>query len=127
MKVLQCNKCGSMIPVNPVETQRILYRIHGLEDKLTGCRTRERLALIQKISTLRTVYRQTVHTLNELERITAETPVLYADLRKYVLDNGLMSEAELQVLTAQSKRAVHEKQIRCEDELKRLSAEFRKI
>lgn len=127
MKVLQCNKCGNMIPVNPVETQRILYRIHGLEDKLTGCRTRERLALIQKISTLRTVYRQTVHTLNELERITAETPVLYADLRKYVLDNGLMSEAELQVLTAQSKRAVHEKQIRCEDELKRLSAEFRKI
>lgn len=127
MKVLQCNKCGNMIPVNPVETQRILYRIHGLEDKLTGCRTRERLALIQKISTLRTVYRQTVHTLNELERITAETPVLYADLRKYVLDNGLMSEAELQTLTAQSKRAVHDKQIRCEDELKRLSAEFRKI
>ena len=127
MKMIQCNKCGNMIPVNPVETQRILYRIHGLEDKLTGSRTRERLALIQKISTLRTVYRQTVHTLNELERITAETPVLYADLRKYVLDHGLMSEAELQTLTAQSKQAVHEKRIRCEVELKRLSAEFRKV
>ena len=127
MKMIQCNKCGNMIPVNPVETQRILYRIHGLEDKLTGSRTRERLALIQKISTLRTVYRQTVHTLNELERITAETPVLYADLRKYVLDHGLMSEAELQTLTAQSKQTVHEKRIRCEVELKRLSAEFRKV
>ena len=127
MTVIQCNKCGNMIPINHSETQRILYRIHGLEDKLTGCRTRERLALIQKISTLRTVYRQTVHTLNELERITAETPVLYADLRKYVLDNGLMSEAEMNRLTAQSKQAVHEKQVRYEDELKRLSSELRKI
>lgn len=127
MTVVQCNKCGNMIPVNHAETQRILYRIHGMEDKLTGCRTRERLALIQKISTLRVVYRQTVHTLNELEKINAETPVLYSDLRRYVLDHGLMSENELQTLTAQSKQTVHEKRIRCEAELKRLSAEFRKV
>ena len=125
--VVQCDKCGNKIPVNHAETQRILYRIHSLENKLPGCRTRERIALIQKISTLRTIYRQTVHSLNELERVTAETPVLYSDLRRYVLENGLMSERDLEALTARSKAYAHEKQIRCETEIKRLAADFKKV
>ena len=126
MTVVQCNKCGNMIPISRSETQRILYKIHSLEDKLSGCRTRERLALVQKISTLRTQYRQTVHTLNELDRITAETPVLYADLRQYVLEHGLMGEAELDAPTAHSKAKVEEKRLRCETEISRLTADFRK-
>lgn len=127
LTVIQCNKCGNRIPVTHAETQRILYRIHSLENKLSGSRTRERIVLIQKISTLRTIYRQTVHSLNELERVTAETPVLYSDLRRYVLENGLMSERDLDALTARSKADAHEKQIRCEAEIKRLAADFKKV
>ena len=127
LMVIQCDKCGNMIPVNPLETQRILFKIHSLENKLTGSRTRERIALIQQISTLRTVYRQMVHSLNELEKITSETPALYSDLRRYVLENGLMNKADLDRLTAQSKRTVCAKKAACEAEIKRLTTEFKKV
>lgn len=124
---IQCNKCGNVIPVNRSEAQRILFKIYQLENKLPGSRTRERLVLIQKISTLRMLYRQTAHNLTELERITAETPVLYSDLRRYVLENGLISEADLDKLTAHSKKAIREKKAACEAEIARLSAEFKKV
>lgn len=125
--IVTCHKCGSLIPVNSHEDLRwILHKIHRLEDQMTGARTRQRQTLVQKISTLRTVYRQTNHTITELEKARTETPVLYADLRDYVLQRGLMDQNELDQLTEKSRGRAALKRQQLEEEAKRLIMAARK-
>lgn len=102
--MVTCYKCGSVIPVDThSETRPILHKIHRLEDQMAGARTRQRQTIVQKISTLRTVYRQMNHALTELNKAKLETPILYTDLREYVVQRELMTVDELNQLTEKSR------------------------
>lgn len=126
MRVVRCPKCGSTVCTDDALLRELTEAIDAATRRANRSRhPGERAAITAEVANLRSMYKQYMHHLTSAEHAKAITPTILRDLRKHILSNGLMTEAELEVIYRGAEASARARLDQESREIQRLYGDFR--
>lgn len=126
MRLIKCRKCGATIATDETFVQRMLDDINILSDKARRDRKNDK-SYLQQAAAIRKIMQQYLHLTAQMDENRRRLLHEHKVLVRYVLDNELVSQENLNRLNEIARKAYEEAQQEDQKAVNRLYGDFKNI
>jgi hypothetical protein len=127
MNIVKCRKCGATVMSSDTLLSNMQEEYNQLSKRQQKAKGAEKMSLVQQMSHISKIMRQVLHNTSELELRKAEAYCELAELRKYLIENSIVSYDILDKIQDNARAKAKDKVAETEKALDNLYGEFKNI